>query len=90
MDAQRWLYTNKERIQWVAEAKRRKCEVRQELLADGTYLVAFSKDGKDEKIFGLYLTGDEGGGYFAHPVGRVNSAKMILKSHKLSIKQISK
>lgn len=90
MDAQRMLFTNKEEIQWKAEAKRRMCNVRSELLADGTYFVAFVKDGKHENICGLFKRGDDGGGYFARPVNRVNSAKMILKSYKHDIAELNR
>jgi hypothetical protein len=83
------LFSHKQRIQWEAESKRLGCKLKQELLADGTYIVAFKGDySSSMQVFGLFKTGDDGGGYFSHPVSRVNSAKMILKSHKLAIKHL--
>lgn len=91
MDTQRVLFTYKEEVQWKAEAKRRECGVRAELLADGTYFVAFVKKGKDEVITGLFKRSDtDGGGYFSRPVNRVNSAKMILKSFKHDIAELNR
>ena len=91
MDNQQSLFSNKQEIQWKAEASRRKCSVRQELLADGTYFVAYILDESSESVVGLFKrSSDDGGGYFARGVNKVHSAKMILKSYKLDIAAIGK
>jgi len=90
MDNQQSLFSHKQEIQWKAEASRRKCSVRQELLADGTYFVAYISDGSSESVVGLFKRSSDGGGYFARGVNKVHSAKMILKSYKLDIAAIGK
>lgn len=87
MDTERMLFTAGEQDRWEIECERLNLKVKVDMSVGGSYLVGFKKTAKGDEIYGLFAKGSFGG-YIGKPVCRLHSAKMVLNSMKLQIKEI--